>query len=109
SAGARAGDCHCSRGHAEFFFECLDHIVQVHYGHGAYGFQDIFFANCHLKLLSDLFIGTDAKSAETIPATQRPQQKNYTASAGASTAATGAADSASFFAASAANARANPD
>jgi len=51
SASARSGDSHGSGGHAELLFERLDQVVQVHNGHRANGFEDVFFGDCHLKLL----------------------------------------------------------
>src|ERR1041384_3898473 len=42
--------CHCSCRHAELLFESLDQVVQFHDRHCANCVQELFFANCHLKL-----------------------------------------------------------
>ncbi len=51
ATSARSGDSQGSGGNAELLFERLDQVVQFHHGHRANGFEDVFFGNCHLKIL----------------------------------------------------------
>ena len=53
SSGSSRGTSngHSSSGNAKLLFKSLDQLVQFDNGQRANGFDDVFFGNCHLKIL----------------------------------------------------------